>query len=158
MSKVQALTSTGLLQHVCRLVPFIKKAFELDSPSQQHVKHWRVVPLQPVPGWESLLFPAVDGNYYWAAFPWWALKYKLTHDKHRLIFTYMCMPTDSQSIFQTLRAQAELFSRDKSHPVVLRKKKVGGKRSGGEVHSFLFIHFLSSRELWRHRCGAGTRL
>lgn len=113
---------------MCHSGLFIEMAVEIASSSLA-CKTLEGGATEPVPVWESLLFPAVDGNYYWVPSPWWV---------HAHTHTHIHTPTDTQSNIQT---HAESFSKDKRHPVGLRKRKrkregEGEKSSSGSLLLF----------------------
>lgn len=107
-----------------------------------HLEHWQAVLLS---SWldGNLLFPAVDGNYYGALSPWWALKWMVAKQTHA------STPTDRQGKIQ---AHAESFTIDKSHPVVLRLKREGTEREGRSGGSLLLLDsvplFFCAEKIW----------
>lgn len=123
-------------KHVCHsLVGWLWK-------SSSSFARWTLEGGAMEPVWESLLFPAVDGNYYWVPAPWWVHTHKHARaEMHRHIHT----PTDTRS---NIRTQAESFTKDKRFPVGLRgRRREGEKSSSGSL--LFFIHFLSPSALRR---------
>ncbi len=127
--------------NMCVTEAYLSRWLFKSPPLPSHVKHWRAVPL-------SL---CLYGNLYYFQLWMETITERLLPDEsmlslshthtHTHTHTYIRTPTDTQSNIQT---HAESFTKDKRHPVGLRKRKrkregEGEKSSSG---SLLLFHSL----------------
>lgn len=138
LSFVSDLNVTDTVNRPCYYNMCVSRAYLLrwwwkSPPLPLHVKHWRAVPL------------SLYGNLYYFQLWMETITERLLPDElqsacsHR--HTHIHTPTDTQS---NIRTHAESFTKDKRHPVGLRKRKREGGREGeGEKRSGSLLHFHS---------------